>query len=331
MKCEAIIFDLDGTLLDTLDDLADANNQALSELGFPTHPVEDYKHHIGNGVRLLLERTLPENARDEATVETGMAMMKQAYEKCWDNKTHAYDGIAELLDELVRRGVRMAILSNKPHVYTRMIVDKLLADWQFEEVWGVSDTVAPKPDTAGVFGLAGKMGLAPEDFLYLGDTATDMETANAADMFAIGVLWGFRTADELTRSGAKVLLSAGFGADRFNHVSDGASLRAVAELTALGGFLGVASLEPGTPAVETYATALEHFYARQTFGSVLAGATVSAERGWYGSEDVPPILGSACPPVRCSGGRPWPCCGASTSTWSHAARTSPPGSASARP
>ena len=207
MKCKAIIFDLDGTLLDTLDDLADANNQALSELGFPTHPVEDYKYHIGNGVRLLLERTLPENARDDATVEKGMAMMKQAYEKCWDNKTRPYAGVPELLDELARRGVRMAILSNKPHAYTRMIVDKLLANWQFEEVWGVSDTVPPKPDISGALSLAEKMGVTPANFLYLGDTGTDMETATAAGMFAIGVLWGFRTADELNRNGAKVLLS----------------------------------------------------------------------------------------------------------------------------
>ena len=207
MKCEAIIFDLDGTLLNTLDDLADANNQALGELGFPTHPVEDYKYHIGNGVRLLLERTLPENARDDAMVEKGVAMMKQAYDKCWDNKTRPYAGICELLDELTRRGARMAVLSNKPHAYTRIIVDKLLANWQFEEVWGVSDTVAPKPDPAGAFSLAETMGIPPADFVYLGDTATDMETANAAGMFAIGVLWGFRTADELNRSGAKVLLS----------------------------------------------------------------------------------------------------------------------------
>ena len=207
MKCKAIIFDLDGTLLDTLDDLADANNQALGELGFPTHPVEDYKYHIGNGVRVLLERTLPENARDEATVEKGMAMMKRAYKKCWDNKTRPYAGVPELLDELTRRGVRMAILSNKPHAYTCMIVDKLLANWQFEEVWGVSDTVPPKPDTAGAFGLAETMGVAPADFAYLGDTGTDMETAAAAGMFAIGVLWGFRTADELNRNGARVLLS----------------------------------------------------------------------------------------------------------------------------
>ena len=102
---------------------------------------------------------------------------------------------------------------------------------------------------------------------------------------------------------AKVLLSAGFGADRFNHVSDGASLRAVAELTALGGFLGVASLEPGTPALETYATALEHIYARQTFRSVLAGAIVSAARGWYGTGDVPPILASRVAPGQMFG---WP-------------------------
>ena len=205
-KCEAIIFDLDGTLLNTLDDLADANNQALSELGFPTHPVESYKYHIGNGVRLLLERTLPEDSRDEATVEKGIAMMKQAYDKCWSNKTRPYAGIPEMLDELVRRGVRMAILSNKPHAYTRVIVDKLLANWDFEEVWGVSDTVPPKPDPAGISSLVETMGVATENLLYLGDTATDMETAVGADIFAVGVLWGFRTADELTQNGARVLL-----------------------------------------------------------------------------------------------------------------------------
>jgi len=206
MKCEAIVFDLDGTLLNTLDDLADANNQALTELGFPTHPVESYKYHIGNGVRLLLERTLPEDHRDDAMIEKGIAMMKQAYDKCWDNKTRPYAGIAEMLDELTRRGIRMAILSNKPHAYTRIIVDKLLADWDFEEVWGVSDAVAPKPDPAGINSLVDTLGVAPENTLYLGDTATDMETAKVANLFAVGVLWGFRTADELTSNGADVLL-----------------------------------------------------------------------------------------------------------------------------
>jgi phosphoglycolate phosphatase len=206
-KCKAIIFDLDGTLLNTLDDLADANNQALGELGFPPHPVDDYKQHVGNGVRLLLERTLPEGSRDDAMVEKGIETMIRIYGKCWDNKTRPYTGIAEMLDELTRRGVRMAILSNKPHAYTRVIVDKLLGNWKFEEVWGVNETVPPKPDPAGISSLIDKMALTPEDFVYLGDTATDMETANGANIFAIGVLWGFRTADELNRSGAKVLLS----------------------------------------------------------------------------------------------------------------------------
>ena len=206
MKCQAIIFDLDGTLLDTLADLADANNRALAEMGFPTHPVESYKYHIGNGVRLLLERTLPEGSRDDAMVEKGVTMMKQAYSKCWDNKTRPYAGIPEMLDELTRRGVRLSILSNKPHVYTRMIVDKLLGAWNFEEVWGVSDTVAPKPDPSGISRLVETIGVPTENLLYLGDTATDMETAVGADVFAVGVLWGFRDADELTQSGANVLL-----------------------------------------------------------------------------------------------------------------------------
>jgi phosphoglycolate phosphatase len=207
MKCQAIIFDLDGTLLNTLDDLAGANNEALTQMGFPTHPVESYKYHIGNGVRLLLERTLPEGSRDDATVEKGVAMMKDAYSRCWDDKTLPYAGIPEMLDELTSRGVRMAILSNKPHAYTEMIVDKLLAKWNFEQVWGVSETVPPKPDPAGVSNLIDTLGVPKENLLYLGDTATDMETAVGADIFAVGVLWGFRTADELTQSGANVLLS----------------------------------------------------------------------------------------------------------------------------
>jgi len=203
---KAIIFDLDGTLLNTLDDLADANNAALRKLGFPEHPVEDYRYFIGNGVRVLLERTLPENSCDDATVEKGVAMMKQEYDRCWDNKTRPYDGVPELLDELVRMGVRMAVLSNKPHAYTRTIVDKLLAGWEFEEVWGVSETVAPKPDPAGVLRLIETMGLGADEFLYVGDTGTDMETARLAGLPAVGVLWGFRDAEELLENGANVLI-----------------------------------------------------------------------------------------------------------------------------
>ena len=101
----------------------------------------------------------------------------------------------------------MAILSNKPHAYTEMIVDKLLAKWDFEQVWGVSETVPPKPDPVGVSSLVETLGVPAEGLMYLGDTATDMETAVGADLFAVGVLWGFREADELTQSGANVLLS----------------------------------------------------------------------------------------------------------------------------
>jgi len=203
---KAIIFDLDGTLLNTLDDLADANNAALRKLGFPTHPVEDYKYFIGNGVKVLLERTLPQDACDDATVEKGIVMMKQEYDRCWDNKTRPYEGVPELLDELARFGLRLAVLSNKPHAYTRVIVDKLLDRWEFEEVWGVSETVPPKPDPTGVRRLVETMGLRTDEFLYVGDTGTDMATARSADLFAVGVLWGFRDADELRENGAQVLL-----------------------------------------------------------------------------------------------------------------------------
>ncbi|MCP4377874.1 MAG: HAD family hydrolase [bacterium] len=207
IKCKAVIFDLDGTLLNTLDDLADANNEALSELGFPTHPVEDYKDYIGDGVRVLLERTLPEGSRDDDTVEEGVALMKQAYADCWDNKTTLYDGVTETLNELTRRGTRLAVLSNKPHDFTCMVVEEILSRWEFEEIVGVSESVPPKPDPTGMLSIIKRMKLRKKDFVYLGDTNTDMQTAKAANIFPLGALWGFRDAYELSQSGAKELLS----------------------------------------------------------------------------------------------------------------------------
>jgi phosphoglycolate phosphatase len=134
-------------------------------------------------------------------------MMRQMYERNWNVKSRPYPGIPELLDALTARGLKMAVLSNKPHVLTQRVIEGLLPTWRFEVVMGECPPVPRKPDPASALGIANRLGVEPAGFLYLGDTATDMKTANAAGMYAVGVLWGFRNAEELILSGAKKLIA----------------------------------------------------------------------------------------------------------------------------
>jgi len=202
----AVLFDLDGTLLDTLEDLADATNAALARLGFPPHPLEAYRYFVGDGLERMIRRALPEGRRDQATVGRAADLMRGIYAEHWADKTRPYPGVPELLDALAERGVRMAVLSNKPHDSTRLCVARLLPRWRFDAVLGQSEAIPPKPDPTGVREIVARLGVPAERFLYLGDTNTDMRTANAAGMFAVGALWGFRTADELREAGARVLI-----------------------------------------------------------------------------------------------------------------------------
>ena len=205
-KFKADLFDLDGTLLDTLEDLADSTNAALSEMGFATHPVAAYRYFVGDGARVLAERALPEDKRDDATIEACRDKMRAEYSKRWDKKTKAYPGIKQMLRELSRRGIKMAVLSNKPHDFTELTVKKFLGDFHFDCVLGVQADVPKKPDVAGALRIACALGVRPEEIVYVGDTNTDMQTANAAGMYAVGAMWGFRTPAELTQSGAKTLI-----------------------------------------------------------------------------------------------------------------------------
>lgn len=207
MPYRAIVFDLDGTLLNTLDDIADGANAVLAEGGYPTHPVDAYRYFIGNGVATLFERALPEDDRRPSIIRACVEGFRQVYERHWDVKTHLYDGVAELLDALVTRDVRMAVLSNKPHSFTRKSVGRYLSRWPLSPVLGQRDGIPHKPDPAGALEIADELGVAPTEFLYLGDTATDMETARAAGMFAVGALWGFRPEEELREAGAAALIA----------------------------------------------------------------------------------------------------------------------------
>jgi phosphoglycolate phosphatase len=201
-----VLFDLDGTLLDTLEDLADSMNAVLRQFGYAPHPPEPYKYFVGDGVVNLVTRALPEAHREAATVAKAVELMRRTYAEHWADRTRPYPGIPELLDALATRGVRMAVLSNKPDDTARLCVARLLPRWRFDAVVGASHGIPPKPDLAGVRSIIALLGVPVEQFLYLGDTNTDMATANAAGMFAVGALWGFRTAEELREAGAKVLI-----------------------------------------------------------------------------------------------------------------------------
>lgn len=206
MSYKAVLFDLDGTLLDTLKDIADATNHALRSLGFPEHPLESFRYFVGDGVEVLMRRVLPEDRRDTATMSEGAGLMRAEYGRRWSATTRPYAGIPELLNALAARGIPMAVLSNKPDEFTRLCVDQLLSGWPFAAVLGAGPSLPKKPDPTGALEIARRLGVAPSEVVYLGDTNTDMQTACAAGMFPVGALWGFRMADELIASGAKVLV-----------------------------------------------------------------------------------------------------------------------------
>jgi phosphoglycolate phosphatase len=207
MKFRAVIFDIDGTLLDTLQDIADSANRALVKLGFAKHQLGAYKYFVGDGMEALATRILPKEHREESTIAKMIDGINSEYSQHWADTTRPYEGITELLQELTDRGIKFASLSNKPDDSAVMTVSKLLPQYRFEFVFGVNATRPRKPDPSGALEISRKLHIPPEEFLYLGDTNTDMLTATAAGMYAVGVLWGFRTAEELLTSGARLLIS----------------------------------------------------------------------------------------------------------------------------
>ncbi|MBI4765515.1 MAG: HAD family hydrolase [Deltaproteobacteria bacterium] len=206
MNHKAVIFDLDGTLLNTIGDLTDSMNLTLSRFGFKGHDQETYKYFVGDGIEALVQRALPPENRDEETVARCVAIMREEYALRWDKKTRPYPGIPELLDALSQKGWPISILSNKPDDSTQMVVAKLLPRWSFQIILGSRPSVPKKPDPTAALEIAGLLNLSPAQFIYLGDTGTDMKTALRAGMFPVGALWGFRTAQELMAEGAQVLI-----------------------------------------------------------------------------------------------------------------------------
>jgi len=203
---EAVIFDLDGTLVDSLEDLADSMNFVLESAGLPKHDTQAYKYFVGEGMEKLVFNALPENFRDRETVKIYTEKMKEEYNRRWNIKTRPYKNIPQLLDALSRMKTHMAVLSNKPDKFTKLIVKELLPSWNFEIILGQKEGIPRKPDPAGALMIASSLSIDPGKFIYLGDSGIDMQTASNAGMFAVGALWGFRKKEELIAHGAKALI-----------------------------------------------------------------------------------------------------------------------------
>lgn len=201
---DVAVFDLDGTLLDTLTSLAGVYNQALADEGYPTHSVDAYKTIIGDGARVAAQRALPEDRQSDADIDACVARFRNHYEGTWQTAA-PYPGMVELLQDL-KGQLPLAVLSNKDQRFTAQCVDHFFPS-VFDVVVGFGDEVIHKPDPSGAHKVARALGSTTDRLAMIGDTATDMNTATACNMTGIGVLWGFRDETELTQSGAAHLVS----------------------------------------------------------------------------------------------------------------------------
>ena len=206
MNFKAILFDLDGTLLNTLEDLSVAANHVLKKNGFPIHTMEEYRFFVGDGIATLMKRALPEDQRNEGVIRLCIQAYREEYSRNWNVKTRPYDGITEMLDALTSRQLKMAVLSNKPDEFTKQCVNEFFPRWAFGVVIGQRSSLPIKPDPSGAIEIARCLNVSPADFIYLGDTAIDMKTATASGMFPAGATWGFRSEKELQENGARALL-----------------------------------------------------------------------------------------------------------------------------
>jgi phosphoglycolate phosphatase len=201
----AVLFDFDGTLADSLADLANATNWALTQLGCPTHPLESYRYFVGEGARELCARALP--ADKQNLVDDALRLMRERYDAHCFDLTKLYPGIPELISVLAERHYRLAVLSNKPDVFTERMISRYFNPSPFTIVRGQLPNVPLKPDPTAALRISQEIGVPPAQWLYLGDTNTDMRTARAAGMHAVGVLWGFRDREELVESGAEHIVA----------------------------------------------------------------------------------------------------------------------------
>lgn len=210
MKFKGVIFDLDGTLVNSLEDIANAMNSVLQHLDYPTHSYENYQYFIGSGLRNLVSKSLPKHHNDETQIERCYQLMVKVYRDHCTNQTKPYNGIIELLDYLISHNMKLGVFSNKSDELTKKIVASLFPDY-FHSIVGLSIESLKKPNPSEAIAISKNFALNPEEIIFVGDSGIDMQTATNANMHAVGVLWGYRSEEELIVNGAKHIL---------NHPSD---------------------------------------------------------------------------------------------------------------
>lgn len=197
-----VIFDLDGTLLNTIDDLAISTNYALRQFGFPEHAFTEYPYFVGNGITKLIERALPPDRHDETTVNRLKQEFVKYYQQHKTDLTRPYRGIPSVLEVLNEKGILMAVASNKYHQGTDELIRHYFGSSLFKVIAGQKDGIPPKPDPAVIHFILSKTGISPADALYVGDSGVDMQTAAHSGVTSVGVTWGFRPRRELEENGA---------------------------------------------------------------------------------------------------------------------------------
>jgi len=207
MKYKAVLFDLDGTLVDSLKGIADSTNEALRQMGLVPHAVDAYRYFVGDGIEILARRALPENRRDQPTISMLVTLIDADYAMRWEDSTTCFSGIPELLDALAVQHIPMCVLSNKRHEYALLTVARLLSRWKFRAVAGTVPGGPRKPDPNAALQMASLLDVPPQEIVFLGDSDVDMKTALAAGMHGVGARWGYRTATELLASGATTILN----------------------------------------------------------------------------------------------------------------------------
>ena len=203
----ACIFDLDGTLTNTLESLTYSVNETLKEMGLRTISSEQCRQFVGNGARCLMKRVLQVSGDENAgRLEEGMKVYGRIFGANCTYHVTPYEGIPEMLDELKKRGMKLGVLSNKPHGQTVDVAEKIFGSGMFDEIQGQSESLARKPDPAGVFYLLEKMQISKEECLYIGDSEVDIATGSAAGVKSVGVSWGFRSRETLKEAGAQIII-----------------------------------------------------------------------------------------------------------------------------
>lgn len=200
-----LIFDLDGTLVDSLSGIAASLNRALTAQGLPSHSAAAVRSFVGDGLRMLVQRAAPPDAAP-ALIDSLVSHFKKDYEMSWAKGTMAYAGIHQMLDELQKSGFQMAVLSNKTHDFTLAITRAVFPSIHFATVLGQRDGIPHKPHPAGALQIAATLGAAPENCVMIGDSTIDMQTAANAEMKAIAVAWGYHDRQRLLDAGATNLI-----------------------------------------------------------------------------------------------------------------------------